>query len=85
MDDEVKNKMINLLEDYIFILLSIVNGASHLEFKRQDIHNEIAKLLECNRENISPVLHNIDIYSEDENIESEIAETLLKLKEENLI
>jgi hypothetical protein len=54
-----------LVRQYCECLWSIKCGDIEVEYDRQEIHQKIADYLKCNKEMISPVLHNID-YTEKE-------------------
>ena len=74
-----------LLWEYCHAIWKIQCGQMDYEDRRQRVHDEIAEHLGCEREHISPVLHNIDYTQRDGYNYHEAANTLERLKEQKLI
>ena len=74
-----------LVRNYCCILWKIEKGNFLLEDARQNAHRDIADFLNCDREVISPVLHNINYNKNDGYLFLEASATLKRLSETGLL
>ena len=73
------------VREYCEILWLIETGTFGAELARQEKHGEIAEILECNKELLSPVLHNIDYTKRDGYLWLNTACTLRRLKKQGML
>ena len=73
------------VREYCEILWMIETGTFGADAARQEKHKEIAEILKCDSELLSPVLHNIDYTKRDGYLWLQTATTLNRLKKQGML